>query len=149
MLTIRKQKFIQLVARTNNITQSYITAGYSPKSALNNAHSLYNNPEINALIAIEIDKYINLTEDQWRKQLIQLKEDPNAKVSDKIRIMELYGKHKKYIGADNVNITTVYQDYGNKRSDILSKRLRHIDQPNGKQITNDGIDITPDVNDNK
>ena len=128
MLTIRKQKFIEYVARTGNIVQSYIKAGYSPKSANNNASILYANPEVNKAISDRIASMYDLTQEQWRKQLMDLKDEPKARASDKIRIMEIYGKHRNYLGENVINVTVANLGT-NELESIRNKRLSKASSP--------------------
>ena len=107
MLTIKKKKFINLVAKTGNILQSYIDAGYSSKYANVNAYKLVAEEEVKEGINKGVDAICNMTKSQWGQRLIGLMDHVDARVSDMTRILEIYGKSRNYIGADttiqNVN----------------------------------------------
>ena len=126
MLTIKKKKFAKLVARTGNIQQSYIDAGYSPKFVNVNAYKLSGEEEVSKLISIELDLVCNMTQEVWSTKLIGLLDHKDAKVSDMTRILELYGRHKGFLNAEQTNITIA--NIGEKELErIRSKRLASLE----------------------
>jgi phage terminase small subunit len=94
---IRFEKFAQQFVRTNNITLSAITAGYSRKTAPQRGSFLRNKSDISKRIDFMLERLANKS--IWDKQKIieklQLEAEAQTnKAYERIRALELLGKSK-------------------------------------------------------
>lgn len=96
MTTLKQQKFVAEYVLSGNGAQSATNAGYSPSSAHVTASRLLRNANVASAIEAERDRLrerSDLRAEDVLRGLRQIAEDESARNSDRIRALELLGKH--------------------------------------------------------
>lgn len=118
-LTKKQQLFIDEYLIDLNATQAAIRAGYSPESAYSIGEENLKKPEIKS----EIDKALavrsrrtGVNQDRVVQELGGIAFDPEEKTTDKLKALELLGKHLGMF-IDKLDITApvtieIRDDYG-------------------------------------
>lgn len=98
MINKRQEAFISEYCITLNATQSAIKAGYTPKNARTTAVQLLANPNIKQKVDEMLKEKASrnsLSADMVLNELKSIAFDRTNKVSDRIRALDLLGKHLK------------------------------------------------------
>lgn len=121
----RHEIFIKEFVLTRNAMQSYIKAGYKPKSAQKNAHKLRNNKEISKRIDEEFDriaKEYEFKECDVYKGIHEIATNGTVE-ANKLRAHELKAKILGLLKDNNVNVA-VYQSLDKEKVKKVRKLLK-------------------------
>lgn len=95
-LTPRRQAFVREYLIDHNGTQAAIRAGYSKRTANEQAAFLLAIPSVKLAVqageAKNLDK-AEMTADQWRTEVAQMARDTDTPQAVRARCYEMYGKH--------------------------------------------------------
>lgn len=137
-LTVRQKAFVQEYLVDLNATQAAIRAGYSSKAARVTAAQLLANPNIQKAVQAALkarEKRTEVTQDYVITKLREIVEkeasdgpDSELKYANKIRALELLGKHT---GAFDARVSTAAQDV--VEDDPITKSLKEEAQ-NGSKL---------------
>ena len=145
-LTVKQRLFVENYLQSPNATQAAIKAGYSKKTAASQGERLLRNVEIAALVTKRIDQEVmsanevlselaDIAKADWR-EFVEIRYDRDGKVidatlrlSDKIKSLELIGKHHKLF-TDKQEIT------GKDGGAIESKIIVEVVSSDNKANTN-------------
>ena len=116
-LTPKQTLFCQEYAVDLNGTQAAIRAGYSPRTAEQQASRLLSNVKVKAFLQKDTDERserLEIRADEVLRELeaiayAKIERDGVCKMNDKIRALELLGKHKKLF-TDKVEQTVQHED---------------------------------------
>ena len=123
----RQKKFAEFYAQSGNAEQSAINAGYSPKYAMGNAHKLVAKSGIKEYIekltAKETKKRV-MTAEERRALLTEFANDPNAKLQDRLKAMDILNKMTgEYITKIEGSISA---EVSNPYKDLTTEELRNL-----------------------
>jgi len=94
----RREAFVRHYIETGNATKAAVLAGYSEKSAAAAGSRLLTTPEIKGAIddaLLRRAELSDITATYVLERIRAIAEDPNARYADRLRALELLGKHLK------------------------------------------------------
>ncbi|MCX6879380.1 MAG: terminase small subunit [Verrucomicrobia bacterium] len=133
-MNIRQEKFCEHIAAGESGTAAYLKAGFkvSRSVARANAHRMLAKADIGAKVA-ELRKTETksniLSRDAKRRMLAGIILDPAAKMSDRLRAIEIDSRLAGHFAPDQVTVET-----GPKTLEAVRERVRHLVSVLSRQI---------------